>query len=93
MIERLVQVRKKDAAFFYAVMESLEGLVAYSTVDYVKGGGPDSLCVIALLSDEGLQDDVEDFLNYISNEIPITRAPLAQELPSSAPYGKDILPF
>jgi hypothetical protein len=71
MIEHLVKIKKKHSAFLYAVMESQEGLAAYSTIDFVKGGGPDSYCTIQFWVAAPLESDLKTLLLSLKEELEL----------------------
>ena len=66
MIERTVRILKKDSAFLYAVLESLEGMAAYTTVAEAPG-----TCDVQLLIPQGFESEMNDVIQSLGNKMPI----------------------
>lgn|GEM_PF-1601078 len=71
--KRLIRVEKKNSAFVYAILESLEGMASYSTVDLpgdpVRVGK--SFRDIELCIPDAFVSDIEKVLQGLSKEFSI----------------------
>ena len=70
MQKRYVVIRKKDAAFVYAILESLEGMVAFSTVE--GGGIGADECMLRVLVPKGSEEDIGQVFDGLSSRIPLS---------------------
>ena len=68
MVSKIIQVRSKDSAFVYAIFESLEGMVSYSTIGHPSVG---PYCTLSLSIPEGFTADFEIILEGLRKKIPI----------------------
>ena len=68
MIEKRIRLHKKDTAFVYAILESLEGMTMYSTLPDEPGTIHRDL---KLVIPEGFVSDIEKILDGMRNKFPI----------------------
>ena len=73
MLSKVIRVHRKDSAFVYAILESLEGMASYSTLDSAEGGQAyrDLRLVIA----DGYIAEVEEVLNGLRKKFPVLELP------------------
>lgn len=77
MIRKTIRVRKYDSAFVYAIFESLEGMLAYSTLPELQTG--QDFRDLDLLISEGFQNEVEEVLNGFRKKFPVLELEDRQE--------------
>lgn len=77
MVSKIIQVRSKDSAFVYAIFESLEGMLSYSTLDRVLAAGTPGghYCTLSLWIPKGYALDFEVILEGLRKKIPILENP------------------
>lgn len=68
LIKKILQVHQKDSAFLYAILESLEGMAAYSTLAHQKNSQTRE---IELFIPQALLADMEIILEGMRKKIPI----------------------
>ena len=68
MIEKKIRLHKKDTAFVYAILESLEGMTIYSTMPDEPGSIHRDL---KLWIPEGFVTDIEKILDGMRKKFPI----------------------
>jgi hypothetical protein len=67
MIHKKIRIHRRDAAFVYAILESLEGMASYSTLD----SGVSDHRELKLLIAPGFAQDVETVLDGLRKKFPI----------------------
>lgn len=73
MIRKIIRVHRRDAAFVYAILESLEGMASYSTLPDAPG---QDYREVELSVANGFLDEIDTVLNGLRKKFPIIeRAP------------------
>lgn len=68
MIRKIIRVHRKDSAFVYAILESLEGMTSFSTLPDHPGQDYREL---ELSIAPGFATEVEEVLNGLRKKFPI----------------------
>lgn len=68
MVHKKIRVHRQDSAFTYAVLESLEGMVSYSTLDNAPGQAYRDL---ALYIPEGFVEEMKVVLDGLRKKFPV----------------------
>lgn len=68
MVSKIIRVPKKNSAFVYAILESLEGMASYSTLDKSVGKNFRDL---QLFIPEAFVGDINFVLESLRKEFPI----------------------
>ena len=68
MFSKTIRVHRRDSAFVYAILESLEGMASYSTLDNAPGHNYRDL---ALSIPEGFVEEIEVVLEGFRKKFPV----------------------
>jgi hypothetical protein len=71
MHRKIIRVHRKDSAFVYAILESLEGMTSYSTLDQPAGEQHASHRDLELHIAPGFAAEVEIVLDGMRKKFPI----------------------
>ena len=73
MFHKTIRIHRRDAAFLYAILESLEGVASYETLDSRRSGQPGSphYRVVELNFAPGFAEDVEIVLHGMRKKFSI----------------------
>lgn len=77
MIRKIIRVHRRDSAFVYAILESLEGMASYSTLPNAPG---QDFRDLELSVAPGFADEVEAVLNGMRKKFPIIEVENAERL-------------
>ena len=70
MIEKKIAVPIENSAFVYAILESLEGMAAYSTLNEKLDDLP-NYCILRLLIPSSFEADLSEVLAGLRKKFPI----------------------
>lgn len=71
MLRKIIRVHRRDSAFVYAILESLEGMVSYSTLSNAPGQNQLDYRELELSIAPGFAEEVETVLNGLRKKFPI----------------------
>lgn len=69
MIKKKIRVHRRDSAFTYAILESLEGMASYSTLPDNEPG--QSFRDLALCIPEAFEREIQDVLEGLRKKFPV----------------------
>ncbi len=73
MIQKKIRVHKKDSAFTYAILESLDGMVSFSTLDKVDGHNAkgQDFRDLALFIPDGFVEEMAIIIEGLRKKFPV----------------------
>lgn len=80
MITRTIRINKKDSAFVYAILESLEGMAAFSTLENPVGA---EFRDLKLFIPKSFEYEINSVLNSFRKKFPVV------EIADSKPFGEE----